>query len=404
MNLRSISLKLADYALWALALFSFISLSGSALNHIFLVVPALYFSYIAFKQKKLHWNKSTWGLLGMVVFGIISVLFAPQIGNKIKYIFKLKYLMFGILGIAAYENLFKELKRSQVGLILTIFFVLLTIGNIAGIQAYFTGYHYLRMKPAADELRAAGMYGMAITYGYGIELILIMLLGLVFNYWKRITALVNKYIILAAVVSSAAGLYFSYTRGALLALIISIPFLFIKTKKKFFYGLSVAGLFIIAGLVIAVLNVSKDNGQNRFLLKAKTKSNMIRISQYQAAIAGFKEKPLTGWGYRNFEPNVGPIKERNHIAFPDFYGHAHNNYLEFLASTGLFGFISILVFVVFWIWEVWKRNDDLGGGLFPFVISFAISGLFQNTINDGENMFVIMFIYSLSQVKRKITI
>jgi len=33
----------------------------------------------------------------------------------------------------------------------------------------------------------------------------------------------------------------------------------------------------------------------------------------------------------------------------------------------------------------------------PFVVSFSISGLFQNTINDAENMFFIMFMYTISQ-------
>ena len=47
--------------------------------------------------------------------------------------------------------------------------------------------------------------------------------------------------------------------------------------------------------------------------------------------------------------------------------------------------------------ETYKRDDLLGKVLLPFVVSFSISGLFQNTINDGENMFVIMFLYSLTQ-------
>ena len=352
---------------------------------------------MAIKYKKIAFSPSSYGLLGMVLFGVISILFAPDISNKFKYIFKLKYFVFGVISIAAYEQLFNKLKREKLGLLLNVFFILLTIGNLAGIHALFDGYHYLRM-------RAAGMYGMAITYGYGIELILIMILGLVLNFWNEITKLVSKYIILGALFSSIAGLYFSYTRGALLALIISLPFLFIKTKKKLFYKLSIAGAILISSLVIAILNVGEDNGQNRFLLKAKTKSNMIRISQYQAALSGFKEKPLTGWGYRNFEPNVGGIKVRNNIEFKNFLGHAHNNYLEFLASTGIFGFFSILIFVGFWIKEVWSREDDLSVVLLPFVISFAIAGLFQNTINDGENMFVIMFIYSLSQINKKVKI
>mgnify|MGYP003330508379 FL=1 len=128
---------------------------------------------------------------------------------------------------------------------------------------------------------------------------------------------------------------------------------------------------------------------------------MIRLSQYEASYKAFLEKPLTGWGYRNFEANAYDIKKRNGIDYAEFAGHAHNNYLEFLASTGIFGFISFCSFVLLWLYETYKRDDEFSELMIPFLISFSISGLFQNTINDGENMFVIMFVYSLCYSVKK---
>lgn len=386
--------KLTIASIWCIFLFSYVSVSASALSHILIVIPALYFSFIYIKNGSIKFSKSSIFLLLTVLFAIISVIFADDINNKLKQISKVKYMLFGVLAIIPYKRVIDSISRKHLTLMLNTFLVLLAIGNIAGIHALFSGHHILRMKDASDGVRAAGMYGMAITYGYGIELVAILCLGLLINFWKQLSIIVNRNILLISTITTMLGVYFSFTRGAVLALIISIPFIFIR-KKKLFWSLLIGGICSLL-LVLSIVWNGNDTG-NRFLLAAKTTSNMIRVSQYQAAVAAFREKPLTGWGYRNFESNAYDIKKRNGIDYADFYGHAHNNYLEFLAATGLFGFLSFTLFVLTWLYEVWKRNDNFGLVVLPFVISFSISGLFQNTINDAENMFFIMFMYTLSQ-------
>ena len=402
-NIQPFLLKMTLISVWSLVLFSFVSLSATALSHILIVLPGVYFLFKAYKDKKLNFSKSSWSLLGIIIVAIFSILNAPDISNKLKMIFKLKYLMLGLLAIYPLRELFKTLKQKQVSTMVKVFLILLAIGNIVGIYALFTQYHPLRMKAASDPWRAAGMYGMAITYGYGLELIFILLVGVAWKLRGRVSTLVNPWIFWVCFLSTTLGFYYSFTRGATLAFIFSLPFLFIKTHKKIFWAVSIAGVVLVLTIVSIVWN-AKDDGQNRFLLSAKNECNLIRLSQYEAAVKGWVEKPLLGWGYRNFEPNAYDIKKRNNIDFADFYGHAHNNYLEFLVSTGTLGFLGLVLFVLFWLWEVFQRSDDLGFILVPFVVSFAISGLFQNTINDGENMFVIMFLYSVTQATKNLKV
>ncbi len=393
---ENILLKLTFFSIWSLALFSFVSLSATALSHITLALPAFYYTYSFYKKGELKPSKSMIFLGVTVIFAILSVLVAPDISNKAKNILKLKYLAFGLLGVFPYQRLFQDIKKESVRKMLNVFLVLIAIGNIAGIYALYTQYHPLRMKPASDFHRAAGMYGMAITYGYGIEFVLILMLGLGFNFKERLARIVNIKIFIFSLLTCIAGFYLAFARGAMVALILSFPFIFWRTNKKIFKGL--LGLGIVGLLAVSMYVLNYDgNGKdtNRFLLKAKTDSNMIRLSQYEAAYKGFLEKPIFGWGYRNFEPNCYDIKKKNNIAFPNFAGHAHNNYLEFLATTGIFGFISFFLFIFYWFKDALSKDDDLSIVVLPFVTSFMISGLFQNTINDGENMFVIMFLYSL---------
>ena len=397
-NKENILLKMTYASIWSIVLFSFVSLSASALSHILIIIPGIYFTYKAYKKGELNLTKSSLALFAVIFFAIISILFAPDITNKFKQITKLKYMLIGVLAIYPFKELFKSITQKQIKKMTNTFLSLIAIGNVVGIYALYSGYHPLRMKDASDGLRAAGMYGMAITYGYGIELILILMLSLAFLFRKKIKSISNPWIFYISFSTTILGFYFAFARGAMLALIFSIPFIFFKTNKKAFVGLLASGALLLSIILVLVFNGQHEG--NRFLLKAKTTSNMIRLSQLEAAYAGFLEKPLTGWGYRNFESNAYDIKKRNGIDFAKFYGHAHNNYLEFLASTGIFGFVSFFCFVLFWVIDMFRRDDDLGKILLPFVISFAISGLFQNTINDAENMFVIMFLYTVSYATR----
>lgn len=398
MTMDKVSYKLTLGSIWALVLFSFVSLSASALSHILIFVPAFYGLYISIKNKELHYSKSMIALLCLVIFSVISVIAAPDITNKFKQAFKLKYFIFGMLAVFPYRKLFERIEKKHIKVMLTTFFILLSIGNIAGIHALFDGYHLLRMKAASDQHRAAGMYGMAITYGYGIELIAIILCTIALNYWKKIGELVNKKLFVVTLITCLLGLYFSYSRGAILAFILSVPFIFFKTRKLLFKTSMLLGVLSVLSVAVYVWNMDGDSqGGNRLFLSAKTESNMIRVSQYQTVWKAFEERPFTGFGYRNFEHNVNYLKTKYNIPYPEFMSHAHNNYLEFLAGTGIFGFLSFCAFVLLWIFEVLKRDDQLTVIFIPFLISFSISGLFQNTITDGENMFVIMFFYAMIQ-------
>lgn len=393
--------RLTLASIWCIVLFSFVSLSASALSHILIIIPIFLSLYMLFKNgEKIEFSKSMIFLGVMIFFCILSVVMAPDIENKFKQASKVKYFLIGMLAVFPYRNLFKIFKREQAKNMFNVFLVLIAIGNIAGIHALFDGFHYLRWKGASDGNRAAGMYGMAITYGYGIEYVVIILTGLAVNFWDKLDQLVNKKLFVFALITCYLGMYFSYTRGALLAFIVSIPFLFILTKKKLFKISMAAGVALVISITAIVFSVSNGNksfGNNRFLLSAQNKSNLIRVSIYKTVWEAFKEKPLIGWGFRNFEKNSFEIKRRHDIEYADFGGHAHNNYLEILAGSGIFAFLSLLAFLGYWWREVWTRADDFTIILIPFLVSFLFSGLFQNTITDGENMFVIMFIYTVSQ-------
>ena len=74
---------------------------------------------------------------------------------------------------------------------------------------------------------------------------------------------------------------------------------------------------------------------------------------------------------------------------------AHNNFLEHLASAGIFGALAFILFSVLWIWDGYRREDVVGRIMFPVSISFSVSGTVQYTFGDGENLFFLMLVWAL---------
>jgi O-antigen ligase len=389
-KIDSLSYKLTFASLFILTLATFTSLSLSAGSHILILIPGIYFL-----TKKLEYSlpKSSWALLGIFITVIISVLFNLDIIEKpLRHIFKAKYFLFAILWVISFRKLFIDhITKKQIKILLWVFIIATSLASLSGLIGLFAGFNPLKMKPPCHPSRACGVYGMYMTYGYGISLFVILNIGLLI-YRDKIKEYLPLWLIVISLVINFMGLYFSYARGGLLALFVAIPFFYLKNNLKRFLLILLTGGILLGA---SVLFIPKMNSM--FLKRGG--SNDQRISFYQTAVKAFLEKPIYGYGYRNFEPNVTRLKKKYDIKFANYGGHAHNNFLEHLASTGFLGALLFILFHIFWFLEIYKREDVMAAITLPFIINFSFSGLFQYTFGDGENLFLILGIYALSMVK-----
>lgn len=394
MKLERICLRLTYASCVVLALGLFTSFSFLALGHIFLLLPGLYFCWQNFNNEKIetHLSLSALCLLVLVTVGIFSLLF-NEVEDPLRKALKLKYFLFGVLGIYAYQKAFTYyIHEKKIRFLLNAVLISTTIGTLSGLIGLYTGWNPLRFKEACHPTRNCGAYGMYMTYGYGIQFFMVILTGFIL-YRKKVERYCNLKFLYTAFAINLLGLVLSYARGALIGFLVSLPFFFFKKRKKTF-----AMVFFILLMGGSILFMTNNKFKDLFLSSQRIESNMIRISQFKAAFYAFKERPFLGIGYRNFEPNVYALKKRYQIDYPQYMGHAHNNFLEALASTGIFGFTFLILFHLFWLRESYLRKDILGNIAFPLIIALIISGQFQYTIGDGENMFLLMMAYSLSQI------
>jgi O-antigen ligase len=392
--MNAVSLKMAFAALFVLALSTFVSVSISALSHILFVIPGLYFFYKDFikKEKPLTLTLSSKFLLLMMGSIILSIVFNIDILDRpLKSLSKIKYFIIPWLSVFSVQRLVDEFIDDKKKKILIYTFLIATsVATISGLIALKTGFNPIKMKNACHSTRACGLFGMYMTYGYGISLFSVLLTVAILLKNKFI----SKSILIPSAILGVIGTILSYARGGWIGYVAGIAAFMFKRNTKAF------SIFLVVSLIAFFGSVKlSPSVENMFFNRAA--SNQQRIAFYETAYVAFKERPIFGWGYRNFESNVKEIKKRNNIAYPSFGGHAHNNLLEHLASTGIVGFIATLGFFLAWLIESFKRNDFIGLMTFPFVTSFLTSGLFQYTFGDGENLFLIMGIWTISQLRVK---
>ena len=197
-------------------------------------------------------------------------------------------------------------------------------------------------------------------YGAGIAINLFFLLGL-YRYKKH--DLLTHLILLSFIVINLIGLYFSYTRGAWLSVVIALAvwfFIHYKIKFKILLAIGVSALIVVFiswdAIQIALAKNRSEHTTEQFdeRLKSATNitsdaSNLERLNRWEAAWRMFQARPVVGFGPGTYAFEYAPYQDPEKLTiistnFGDG-GNAHSEYLGPLAEMGILGFIAVLVFV-----------------------------------------------------------
>lgn len=374
----------------------FVSFSLTALSHILIVVPAGYFAYLAWAQPGVRQGflrkKSFWALIAFSAICIISVLLnLPTMERPTFHLFKTKYYWLGIGAIFAYQAWLNHYSQEKnIRLLLKVFVIASSIASTSGLVALWTGFNPLRWKTACHLERTCGMYGMYMTYAYGILLVVVLLIGMLLHY-RQWSKWINPKLLAIALLINTLGLYLSYARGTYLALVAALFFYLLRYPRKIFLTTSMLIGVLVIGSYLLVPKI-----QEIFQAPDRLASNQIRLSQWQTAIKAWELSPWFGVGFKNFEPQVKKLKAQWNLPHPEFAGHGHSNIFEHLASTGMLGVLALVLFHCLWAWELYRRQDMVAFVLLPVVVAWFVSGLFQYNMGDGENLFLLMLLYACS--------
>ncbi len=204
------------------------------------------------------------------------------------------------------------------------------------------------------------------------------------------------------------------TRGAFLglgtagvALLAYIGFSYKRFRWKI-AGL-IALLFIVGGGLIYFQDspvVKSIPGSRVFQISISAKTFQDRVVIWKMAWDGFKERPVFGWGPENFikifDSKFNTEFYKPEAGFGAWFDRAHSVIFDYLAETGLVGFLSyVSMFVMFYVTFA-RRNKEresqlrftdvaVRGLFFAIPLAYFVQGLVLFDVSvTSLNLFTVL--------------
>lgn len=206
-----------------------------------------------------------------------------------------------------------------------------------------------------------------------------------------------RFVIGAVVVIITAGLLASQVRGAFVGLVAAFGYLVIlRAWKAREARMAYFGIMAITVILYGLLFVNrahpfvKENPVLRRVTNFSLEETTIRsrLSMWRMALAGFKERPLLGWGRENFilvfNRYFDPIFDTLGLA-EGFEDRTHNIFFDELVNGGIIGLLAYSAILITLCLMTYRIPL-----LFALLIGYTVQNL---TGLDTINSFVPFFLY-----------
>jgi len=247
---------------------------------------------------------------------------------------------------------------------------MLLISLIALVRHGLTGFSFATVNKAVSPF-----FRNHVNY----SAMLVCLLPVWFAFFHLTKNKVQRWFILAVIGLSLAALFFSYARGAWLALLAGgVAFLLIRKRKL----VSAYILFILLAIA-AVFWLRQENNYLRFAhnyqrtifhndfgdhlvatYKLKDVSTAERFYRWIAGVRMISDQPLTGFGpntfYENYKP-YGVPAFKTWVSDNPEHSTVHNYFLLTVIEQGypgLFFFLILLGAMLWYAQHLWHRTMD----------------------------------------------
>ena len=221
----------------------------------------------------------------------------------------------------------------------------------------------------------------------------------------------RKWIYFFIIILESFVLYHTATRGAILGIIgslfiswILIAILSSSKKSKLAHISLLAGMvIIIAGFLFLSKSDFVKNSQvlNRFanisLTEGTTES---RLTIWKMSWAGFKEKPIFGWGQENFNLVFNKYYEPILYKQEPWFDRAHNVFFDRLTTNGIFGLLSYVGLLGAALYYLWAKRKKTGLSVEDSAIfgSMFLAYFFNNLFVFDNLISLILFATFLAYV------
>lgn len=362
----------------------FILKNITEVGQLLLIIPIFKGIIDTYKSKKISLSKSSLFLCLFFLIAIVSTLInSENIPKLSKVLYNMRAPLFGIFLLFLLPNWIRDGSSQIKKWVFSIFLISLIISSLYGVFCFFW----------YDQPRLEGFLHI-MKQGYGSALILSILFP-AFLHRSKMRAFFPTELAIITMIVAFIAMTLTFTRGAMLGFLCSIPFSLFFYRKKWAYT-AILLIGIVTGIQVSYYLFGAHDTSIRFLVTKENNSDNIRKSLWQASLYAIKEKPILGWGYHNLSPQMKRLKDDYDLPRKDWVDtHAHNNFLEIAAGTGMIGLSAYLMWLIFWFYESLKGNQLVKILVIPFFVTFLITGLFELTL-DHRLAIILFFFYALT--------
>ena len=366
-------------------------ISGNLLINLFILLFSIIF-FLNFKEnKKLLKNKIFYLLVFYFISLIVNLAFSTNVENSVLRVLKIFFIICFIIEIM---NMITKHNKTYLKYIFFSWSFIFFIVSIDIIFESIFGFNLIGIKSPfpgriasffGDELVAGGFY-----HGFILFFLSFLILNKTKNYFF-ITL-----IICLILISFLIGERSNFIKIFLSILIFSSIAIKVDFKTK------IMSFLIVIISLSAFLNFNDQYklryfDQLKILFTSDGYANYLKESTYGAhrntAVKIFKENFYFGVGIKNFryEADKEKYQNKNYKETGTKTTHPHQVHHEILSETGIFGYISFMIFVLgslfFGIKSYLKNRNLYLLSSIIFIVTTLLpvlpSGSFLSTFNSG---------------------
>jgi len=276
--------------------------------------------------------------------------------------------------------------------VFVIFGVAVGLVALYSILQHFTGWHFglaEPLKPIGLYFRSSGFFPVLLSFGlyFGLTAITFLVLG-----WPQRKSSMGKLFLAISTLSYISVLYNAGRDGLLSVWAGFILWLFWSRENKKFHLLGGAAVLTLAAWAASPAIFSRFKQFEGYEFEASAQNR--RLAVWERSYGIFQEHPVFGIGPDNFKTAYAD-KIRGTSA--KTLGHAHNDFLNVLVGSGLFGLTALLFF---WkelssrLWNSFRQNRAspyLLLGLLALAV-YLIYAQFESSLIYREIRMVLFFL------------
>ena len=244
-------------------------------------------------------------------------------------------------------------------------------GVKGGFFSITTGGNYRVWGPAGSFIEGNNSLGLAM----------VMVMPLMWYLTLQLREKLYRMGMYAAMGLTALAILTTHSRGALLAIVAMLAFVWLKSRNKGWLGIV---LLICGPIFWFAMPTEWHQRMGTITEYEQDGSAMGRINAWKFAFTLAQERPLIGGGFGAFTPELFT----KYAPDPDDFHDAHSIYFEVLGEHGFVGFFLFLALGIAALREAGRVSAqaraspelswaaDLGAMLQASLVGYAIGGLF----------------------------